>query len=948
MIHARHVRNRSLSGLASTVGLSLGTVVCAVLVSLLPSGRSVGAVIEFQNTPVGFSQNQDRVIVELDAGRPLTEIQNALAEQGFSTWQAIPQAPARYCYRYVVVDPADTGAKARLLQVPGVKSVRPSYRWIAGKLDMVSTGELVVKFKPATTQDMVAQLAAQYGLTVVTPLGGLRQTYLMRPADGTDGDDFAAAAALGHDSRVAYAHPDLFMADMLKFSQTAPIEDALFDFQWHLRNRGQLAGATPGADVKAVEAWQYTLGENAIVGINDTAVQWRHEDLFDNFIAGYDYVDQDNDPSPEFDGTIEAHGTSVAGLIAGRANSVGVRGVAPMARFTAVRFSDFFVTSSDIASSFLFHEASGAHVINNSWGLGGVFLPTIPTASLYLPDVISEAITQVATEGRGGRGVLVTYSAGNESMLIAYGNVYASLPGAMAIGATLPNDLLTCYSNFGPEQSVVAPGGGVSPPRSQGGGFPATDACFEANMVTTDIDDADPELPASLMDQSSIWGYNPPTRLIWYDFFEYIEVPDPEIEDFPQLGYTRHFNGTSAACPVASGVAALVFSVSDTFTAEQVRNIMEHTADKIQSPHELFDPVTGHNDRYGHGRLNASRAVQAAQLGELWPSPVTDLETISTSNQGTLMWTNPVNDVFSVLVARGSTGALTWTPIDGVEYTVGQQVAPNVVIVANSLIERLDQDLAGLPAGNYQYALFVRNSSSYYSWGRRASFSSTGSETAPKASISTSVATGKAPLTVQFFGGAVSDLDPSSLTYLWQFGDGGAAAEEVTQHTFNNAGNYDVRLMVTNTLGETGMAMTRVVVRPEANAAPTVQVSATPTSGTAPLAVVFRALGADSDGTVERYDWTFDDGSRGAFGATVEHVYIHAGVYQAKVTATDDRGATAINGVTIVVNAPTATAAETDPPNALNGSALCGSGAVGGLVAAFSGLMLMLVRSRRR
>jgi len=95
-----------------------------------------------------------------------------------------------------------------------------------------------------------------------------------------------------------------------------------------------------------------------------------------------------------------------------------------------------------------------------------------------------------------------------------------------------------------------------------------------------------------------------------------------------------------------------------------------------------------------------------------------------------------------------------------------------------------------------------------------------------------------------------------------------------------------------------------------ANQPPSASATATPTSGTAPLAVNFNGTGSsDPDGTITSYAWTFGDGGS-ATGATTSHTYVTAGNYTTQLTVTDNQGATASTTVGIVVNAgPTAPAA---------------------------------------
>lgn len=88
---------------------------------------------------------------------------------------------------------------------------------------------------------------------------------------------------------------------------------------------------------------------------------------------------------------------------------------------------------------------------------------------------------------------------------------------------------------------------------------------------------------------------------------------------------------------------------------------------------------------------------------------------------------------------------------------------------------------------------------------------------------------------------------------------------------------------------------------PPTNQAPVASFVATPSSGTAPLAVGFNAgASTDPDGTIAGYAWSFGDGQSGT-GATASHTYTGAGSFVVTLTVTDDDGATATatQGVTV-------------------------------------------------
>lgn len=60
-------------------------------------------------------------------------------------------------------------------------------------------------------------------------------------------------------------------------------------------------------------------------------------------------------------------------------------------------------------------------------------------------------------------------------------------------------------------------------------------------------------------------------------------------------------NGTSFSSPIAAGLGALVWSINPDFTPDQVENIIFSTTDKV-----------GPESTFGHGRINASRAIASA------------------------------------------------------------------------------------------------------------------------------------------------------------------------------------------------------------------------------------------------------------------------------------------------------------------------------------------------
>jgi hypothetical protein len=82
--------------------------------------------------------------------------------------------------------------------------------------------------------------------------------------------------------------------------------------------------------------------------------------------------------------------------------------------------------------------------------------------------------------------------------------------------------------------------------------------------------------------------------------------------------YRNDFGGTSSATPLTAGVAALMLSINPELTWVQIRQILRDTAVQIDPGNTQWvdqdgDGVVDFNPLYGHGRVDAEAAVQAAE-----------------------------------------------------------------------------------------------------------------------------------------------------------------------------------------------------------------------------------------------------------------------------------------------------------------------------------------------
>lgn len=87
---------------------------------------------------------------------------------------------------------------------------------------------------------------------------------------------------------------------------------------------------------------------------------------------------------------------------------------------------------------------------------------------------------------------------------------------------------------------------------------------------------------------------------------------------------------------------------------------------------------------------------------------------------------------------------------------------------------------------------------------------------------------------------------------------------------------------------------------PGVNQVPVAEISALPIQGTAPLEVDFSGVDSSDDGEIVEYDWDFGDAQRSS-GAEVSHTYVTGGTHTARLTITDDDGASASATVDITV-----------------------------------------------
>jgi subtilisin family serine protease len=347
--------------------------------------------------------------------------------------------------------------------------------------------------------------------------------------------------------------------------------------QWHHKNTGQpipiidIPNAVfgshhfkPGADAKVQDAWAFleTLGNKSIkIAVIDTGFAINHPQLRGDgtkVIFPFNAAERTSDVSPLVqysDGSMGVynHGTSCAAVAAGYWDNKGVLGSCPNARIIPIKLD--ILSDEAIKNAFEHALLNGADVISCSLG----FPKPVPLSTF-----ITNYITTVVRQGRGGRGLPMFFAAGNANPASnnqpRQASDFAAHPEVFCVTASNSFDVRSSYSFFSPNAFLCAPTNG--------------DNGVGITTATCDIGN----------DGRSV-----------------------------TLDYTSGFGGTSSATPLAAGICALMLTANPDLNINQIRTILRQTCDKI-GPAGTYD-ANGRSPFYGFGRINALRAVQMAKGG---------------------------------------------------------------------------------------------------------------------------------------------------------------------------------------------------------------------------------------------------------------------------------------------------------------------------------------------
>ncbi|TXT39649.1 MAG: Subtilase family protease [Comamonadaceae bacterium] len=487
--------------------------------------------------------------------------------------------------------------------------------------------------------------------------------------------------------------------------------DPLAAAAWHLSNTGPTQAvsamdnseAVAGMDANVASVHQEgagLTGKGITIAVIDSGLEIGHEDLRPNVLPGQSFNFQNNssNPSPlatRADSHMADHGTGVAGIAAAKGwNNLGSRGLAPNASLqgfaplsllTTVSQGLSFGAGSQMASDFSGTDlaliksfgarADGVDIFNYSAG-GDYASPQLDPTT---PDMRTLAAEYGTTALRSGKGAIYFQAAGNEFL--------GSAEAAMQNGSSMPIDcvallfadnMLARFSNDAAGHSclntnyepqgqpyfmkvaAIAANGRAGSYSSAGASNWITGLGGESGVLTPAIvttDDSGCNLGKNnVANQASLWAkYADAALKLVANLFGQSALD-------PQCNYTGTMNGTSAATPVLSGVAALMLEANPGLSWLDVKYILAKTA-RLVDPSiasgaqavtytpagasqalVLSDPWVRNQGgfhfqtRYGFGLVDAQAAVAMAKA---YTAPVGRRSTnLSSSLSGAAMASN--------------------------------------------------------------------------------------------------------------------------------------------------------------------------------------------------------------------------------------------------------------------------------------------------------------------
>ena len=330
-----------------------------------------------------------------------------------------------------------------------------------GGADTFVPREVIVKLVRTTD---LASIAQQYGLgsTPISQIGD-RPVYRLRITGSATVQQIVASLQADPLQRVALVEPNYVISSPVAGNSPWSMGGSWsIGWPWWTPVLGERAYANQWMrqriDLPAAQT--VTRGQGIKVAVLDTGIDRTHPLFAGKLLPGYDFVDNDNDPTEVGTAHVGAfgHGTHVAGIVAT---------VAPEAKIIPIRVLDEN-GGCDVwrLARALVYAANpdgdletndGADIINLSLGTTG------------RTNLIRRLIAAETNDGTGEDdpglpqfghpGIVVVVAAGNTGNETAiYPAAEHDVPGLVAVGASSPADTVSTFSTRGDWVELMAPG----------------------------------------------------------------------------------------------------------------------------------------------------------------------------------------------------------------------------------------------------------------------------------------------------------------------------------------------------------------------------------------------------------------------------------------------------------------------------------------------------------
>ena len=329
--------------------------------------------------------------------------------------------------------------------------------------------------------------------------------------------------------------------------------DPQFSSCWHLKQ-------STDKDIDADEAWDLLPANNSYVtvAVFDGGLETTHPDMINAWNNPYNAVT--NVTSAAFVNAYDRHGNACAGTIAAVTNNaVGISSIGnnkvqvmPINIMSSVSSTGTFTTSTSIQ----------VNAVNAAMNNPTCVAISMSYGSTSGSSTLSNAFATARTQGRGGKGLVIFASTGNNGVNNSsqYPAIY---PDVWGVGATTSTDFRASYSNFGTICDISAPGSSIR-----------------------------------TIDRLGANGYN-------------------------TTDYTT-ISGTSFSCPITAAAAALIIYKNWELTSDGVFNILAQSCEKVGG--YVYSNVNGYtygtrSNELGYGRINLKTAITLTPSSGGTPPP---------------------------------------------------------------------------------------------------------------------------------------------------------------------------------------------------------------------------------------------------------------------------------------------------------------------------------------